>query len=81
VEIKRWLWGIERWRAGPAPLQLHQDPASLLGNTVEVALMAKIWLSQPKWCESKRANPDLHRLQHLGELALFLQWSWLFWYK
>ena len=43
-----------------------------LGNTVELALVTKARVSQPGGCESRRAGPAAHRLQHLEEWAPFL---------
>lgn len=60
-------------RAGPAPslaIALWRAvPASHLGNTVEMVLMAEVRVSQPPGCESRRASPAPYRRQHLGELA------------
>lgn len=42
------------------------DLAPQLGNTVELALVVKAWVNQPCGCESGRAGPTTHRLQHLS---------------
>lgn len=44
----------------------------LLSNTVELSLVTKARVSQPGGCESRRAGPATHRLQHLEEWAAFL---------
>lgn len=43
-------------RAGPAP---H------VGDTVELALMAKVWVSQPRGCARYRAGPAPCKLSSL----------------
>jgi len=52
--------------AGPVALG-EQGTAPYLGNTVELALIVKTQVSQFQRCESRRAGPAPHRLQHLGE--------------
>lgn len=64
-------------RASPAPLlaAVLMGSALHLGNTVELALMAKAWVNQPQGYENGRAGPVPHRLQHLGEWAPNLDWQ------
>lgn len=64
------VWTTALGRVGPTP---HSD------STVELALMAKVWVSQPRGDESRRARPTPYRLQHLGKWVLCFdrvaQWS------
>lgn len=72
---KSWLRIL---RVGELSLPLTSS-STLLGNTVEMALMGKTWMSQPQSHESQRAGLA-HLLQHLGEWARHVdweaQWSW-----
>lgn len=38
---------------------MRTGPVPHLSNIVELALMPKAWVSQPQWCEIKRAGPAL----------------------
>lgn len=59
--------GLEDGRGSPAPSLAvalgRVGSATHLGNTLELALMARALVSQPPGCESMRAVPVSHRLQ------------------
>jgi hypothetical protein len=69
-------WGtILRWPCpSPATTLERSDPTCHLDSTVELALVAKAWLSWPQRHESRRANPAPCRLWLAGAVLERSPW-------